>query len=39
MNSNDTLILVGASMIIILITVLYAFPHDALIEALKQSGF
>jgi len=38
MNFDDKLLITFLLSVIILVTVLYAFPPDSLIEAIKQSG-
>ena len=37
MKTDDIMLILGLFGVIISITVLYAFPPDALVEALKQS--
>jgi hypothetical protein len=39
MKLDDIMIIVGITGTILLVTTLYAFPPDSLIEAIKQSGF
>lgn len=39
MKLDDIMIIFGIAGAILLVTVLYAFPPDSLIEAMKQSGF
>ena len=38
MKLDDIMIIFGIAGVILLVTMLYAFPPDSLIEAIKRSG-
>lgn len=39
MEKDDILIIFGIAGAIMLVTLLYAFPPESLVEAMRQSGF